>query len=515
MKLMCARPIKTIVPILGLLIISAPGAVSQEMSPADLETGNDSLSNSAPVFQRQAGTGSSADSDSAIEMGDYARAESVAADRLKVVQGGEAEIALRLSLIEARMWQGKFQTLSKELKTVSSLLSKTSGISQNLVGRYYDDQSWIYQIQGDISKSEELARQAIIEWKKNPSQTDVSFLCGGIDHLAHLLEDKGSFDEAMKLYKEALDLYAKAQGPRSVACANQLERMAALSYKIGNQAEAQKLYSDALGIKESTLSVFKPFAPQRADDAVFYRFLPGAPNVSRETADGVTRERITANNVTVEAALLLKGADLIKNSKAEVRITNNGTWSVKVLPQGADLIVLKPRISLARQVQGETLAQNIEKKGNSKAKWIRFWGSQATATSTTNILGNGGYMPYMGGYGGMGYMSQNFGYGGPMGYGGYGGSSWYNGGSGGMTTMVTSVPDFQARERAYQRAQAVSDQTQRQAADVRESELGPSTLTAGNSVEGCLYYDDSKFDEAILRIPVGKAVFEFRFDKLR
>lgn len=108
-------------------------------------------------------------------------------------------------------------------------------------------------------------------------------------------------------------------------------------------------------------------------------------------------------------------------------------------------------------------------------------------------------------------MSPNFGYGGPM---GYGGNSWYNN-SGGMTTMVTSVPDFQARERAYQRAQAVSEQTQRQAADVRDSQLGPTTLNPMGRIVGCLYYDQNNFDEAALRIPVGKAVFEFRFDHLR
>lgn len=512
-------------PIILLLLICAVStfgtkAMAQQITPSDIEEGV-SGADSQAVFQRSSGAGSNngsnigttgggsaTDSDNAINVGDYARAEALAADRLRTVSGGVAEIALRLSLIESRMWQGKFQTLPKELKTVGSLLSRTQGVSPNLTARYYDDLSWMTQIQGDSVKAEQIARDAIAYWKKD-SQPDITFLCGGLDHLAHLLEDKGAFDESMRVYREILELQTKLHGARSVACANQLERMAALAYRQGNQADSQKWYAEALSIKEESLSVFKPFAPQKAEDAVFFRFLPGAPNVSRETADGVTRERITANNVTVEAALLLKSADQIKNAKAEVRITNGGNWSIKVLPQGADLIVLKPRIVLAKQVPGESLAQTIEKKGNSKAKWIRFWGSQATATSTTNILGSGGggFMPYYG----MGYMPANFGYGGPM---GYGGNNWYNQVSG-MTTMVTSVPDFAARERAYQRAQAVSDQTQRQAADVRESELGPSTLAVGNSVEGCLYYDENKFDEAVLRIPIGKAVFEFRFDHLR
>ncbi len=514
------RPIKPIFSILSIFVAvtASMGAMpcsasiddhklAQQMPPSDLEAG-ESGADAQTVFQRQTtgsnpgttGGGSAADSDQAIEVGDYERAETVAADRLKTVQGGVAEIAVRLSLIEAKMWQGKFQTLPKELKTVESLLKHTQNVSANLTARYMDDQSWMYQLQGDLGKSEQLAREAIENWKK-AGDTDIAFLCGGIEHLAHLLEDKGAFAEASKLYQESLDLHSKASGPESVACANQMEGIAALAFRSGDQAKSQQMYKDAIGIKDRTNSVFKKFSPQRAEDAVFYRFLPGAPNVSRETADGIVRERINGNNVIVEAALLLKGDDFTKNSKAMVRVTNNGGYNIHVLPQGPDLIVLKPKIILARQVQGEALAESIEKKGNSKAKWIRFWGSQATTTATTNVIGNGGFMPY------GGYMPPSFG------YGGYG-NSWYNSGSG-MTTMVTSMPDYQARERAYQRAQAVTDQSQQQAASVRESELGPSTVPPGGSIEGCLYYDQTRFDEAILRIPIGKAVFEFRFDRLR
>lgn len=497
------RPIKSALPaLLAIYAIAGVPTLAETITPSDLDSGAPSMSG---PNAGTTGGGSAAESDNAIDVGDYARAESLAADRLKRVQGGVAEIALRLSLIEAKMWQGKFQNLQKDLKFVSSLLNKAADVSPNLTARYWDDQSWMTQIQGDSVKAEVQAREAINYWKK-AEQTDVSFLCGGIDHLAQLLEERGALDEATRWYQESLALHAKSQGPLSIACANAMEKIAAIAFRNGNQALSQKMYAEALSIKEGTRAVFQQFAPQRAQDAVFYRFLAGAPNVSRETADGVTRERITANGVTVEAALLTKGADVLKNCKAMVRITNNGDAPVSVLPQGADLIILKPKIQLAKQVQGETLAQSIEKKGESKAKWIRFWGSQATTTSTTNILGNGpGFFPY------GGYMSPNFGYGGPI---GYGGNSWYNN-SGGMTTMVTSVPDFQARERAYQRAQAVSDQSQRQAADVRDSELGPTTLNPMGRIVGCLFYDQNNFDEATLRIPIGKAVFEFRFDHLR
>ncbi|MBC7999681.1 MAG: tetratricopeptide repeat protein [Leptolyngbya sp.] len=495
-------PIKYLSSLSIILLSQTNAAFAQVMTPNDIDAAAPAMTNNRALI-RQNGAAAS-DSDNAIEVGDYARAEAVATDRLKTAIGGVNEIALRLSLIEALMWQGKFQTLSQEMNRVNQLIKKNN-VDSSLLARAYDVQSWCLQIQGNTSKAEDWARDSLSERRKTPQ--DAVPLCGALEHLSNLLVDRGAYEEALALSKEALDVRVKSLGVDSVAAANEMERLAALYYKQGDEKDARPLFTKSLEIKEKTHAAFKPFAPQRADDAVFYRFIPGAANVSRETSNGVTRERITANNLIVEAALLLKSDSQMKNSKVEIRITNNSSWDARILPQGADLIVLKPRIRLATQVQGESLAQTIEKKGESKAKWIRFWGNQATATSTTNIIGSGGgYMPY-----GMGYMPQNFGYGGPN---GWGGNNWGRNNSG-MTTMMTSVPDFEARARAMQRAQAITDQTQQKASNIRESELGPSTLAPGQSVEGCLFFDDNKFDEAILRIPIGKAVFEFRFEHLR
>lgn len=507
MKISAICPIKCLSSFGLVIFLHSSPAFAQSMTPDDIDAGAPGATSNRALI-RQTGNAAS-DSDNAIDVGDYARAEAVANDRLRNASGGVDEIAVRLSLIEALMWQGKFQTLSQEINRVNQLIKKNN-VDSALLARAYDVQSWCLQIQGNTSKAEDWARESLAERRKNPQ--DAVPLCGALEHLGNLLVDRGAYEEALRMYKEALDVRVKASGADSVAAANEMEQLASLYYKQGDEKDARPLFNQSLAIKEKTLAAFKPFAPQKADDAVFYRFIPGAANVSKETSNGVTRERITANNLTVEAALLLKSDGLQKNCKVEVRITNNGSWDARILPQGADLIIMKPRIRLATQVQGESLAQTIEKKGESKAKWIRFWGNQATATSTTNIIGSGGgFMPY-----GGGYMPPNFGYGGPV---GWGGNNYYNNNWGrnnsGMTTMMTSVPDFEARARAMQRAQAVTDQTQQKASSIRESELGPSTLAAGQTVEGCLFFDDNKFDEAILRIPVGKAVFEFRFDHLR
>lgn len=51
-----------------------------------------------------------------------------------------------------------------------------------------------------------------------------------------------------------------------------------------------------------------------------------------------------------------------------VCVTNGEDCDVQVLPQDPDSIVLKLKVILAKQVEGEALAQAIEQNGDSTAK---------------------------------------------------------------------------------------------------------------------------------------------------
>lgn len=51
-----------------------------------------------------------------------------------------------------------------------------------------------------------------------------------------------------------------------------------------------------------------------------------------------------------------------------VCVTNGEDCDVQVLPQGSDSIVLKLKVILAKQVEGEALAHAIEQNGDSKVK---------------------------------------------------------------------------------------------------------------------------------------------------
>jgi hypothetical protein len=89
-------------------------------------------------------------------------------------------------------------------------------------------------------------------------------------------------------------------------------------------------------------------------------------------------------------------------------------------------------------------------------------------------------------------------------------NGWYNNN---MTTITTQVPDWQARARALQKASDVSDKSSSDAADTRQNALGPTTVPPGQQLYGTLDFDDVKFTKALVRVPVGDAVFEFMFDR--
>lgn len=103
-----------------------------------------------------------------------------------------------------------------------------------------------------------------------------------------------------------------------------------------------------------------------------------------------------------------------------------------------------------------------------------------------------------------GYFPPAFGY-------GYGYPYYPAVGGNGMTTVVTNVPDYAAQARAMQRAQEVTAKSAATATDIRETALGPVVVQPGQTIEGSLYFDPVNFNEALLRIPAGNALFEFRF----
>jgi tetratricopeptide (TPR) repeat protein len=439
------------------------------------------------------------DCQSALNMGDYDRAKTLAQNALNSLGKNQTqdELALRVVLGETYLNQGNFTDAAKELDKAMKLANKASS-SDQAYARVLDDMSWVYQTQNKQDLALQMLDQALAAQRKISEGS--AELADILEHAGWVAEQQGQFAKATPYFEEALTIRQK-KDPNSVALANDLEHVWSNSFRLGQSKP--DLYAQALSIKENTQDIFKSFAPHDVSNTVVFSFRQGAPNCALGSQGGLLQQSITANQVTIDAAIAKDQSNFAKSERAYVRINNQSNQPVQILMQRPSFIVLKPKIQFIGQIESTDLASKIEKKGDSKAKWIRFWGSQATQTMTTNVMQSGNMMNS------YGYFPPTFGYGYP--YMPYPGYMPGNRNQSSMTTMMTSVPDYEARARAMEKANAVTAQSAQTASDIRENALGPVTVQPGRIMEGSLYFQPTDFKEAILRVPAGNSLFEFRF----
>lgn len=439
--------------------------------------------------------------DEALKLGKSAQVEQVVMQALKTEKGFTAQqrACLTERLGEAYLWQGKFKQAAPLFKQALATLRKTSPDSVQMA-RALEGQGWLQQLQGDTSGAEKSCVEALEIYRKGePNGGDLT--ADGLEHLGWLMEEQGLIPKAVEFYREALAMRNNINGVDSLDTANTMEWLADALIKSGKADEAQGLFQSAMKTKLKANSLFGSFMPQSVADTVFFRYYTGSPFCARSFGGGSLTQKIAAGGVIAEASIMRRPSDFAKSLRVNVRITNNSNQPINILSQAPSLIALKPEPGVISMLDPQELANRVEKKGRSKANWTMFWGGQATTTSTTTVIGNG-FMPYP--YMGGGWVPPNF---------GYGGGFMNANRSGDMTIMNTSMPDWQARQRAYEKAQQLTAKATQSADEIRQSALVSATVPPGGTIDGALEFDDVKFDQAAFRLPVGNATFQFMFDR--
>lgn len=443
------------------------------------------------------------DGEQAINMGDYPRAETLFLSALKTANETNRP-TFEVGLGEAILWQGRISEAAKQFKRAQSVV-KDNGMLQ---ARLSDDLGYLYQAQGKLDDAIESTKEAVAILKKVNSSNTFP-LVFTMYHLAGLFSVQGAQAQAAQVLEEALSIEVHANGPSTVNTADINERLGFLYRKLGQTDRAQEKFRAAIAFKLATGAVVSPFQPHAYWDNISYSFLDGAPNCTRRFADGREELIITANGVTV-AASLGRPSDAQKSAQVNIFVRNDSQNPVELLPQPPQFVVLEPKIFFAPAVDPTKLADAIQKKGERKAAWIRFWGENATQTLTSTYIGPGGggfWGGYGGGFGG-GYGGGYGGFGGGYG-GGYGRRGW--GGGGNMAIMNQQIPDYAAQQRALQKAADVTNRTRQSADDIRTSVMGPTTIPPGQQTSGALYFDAKDVKKASLKLPVGNGTFEFVF----
>jgi Tfp pilus assembly protein PilF len=435
---------------------------------------------------------SNADGENALETGDYSRAQQVFSSALANGKSDAiTEGYLRLGLGEALMWQGSMNEADKSFKKASSLLKNAD---VKLKARLLDDLAYLYQIQGKMDNALDALGDALTIRQANAATEPAIYVATAV-HMVNLLDRAGQLDKALKIATQALQVQQEKYGPDSLMASNLNDQLGLIYRKMGKSDLAQQCFKAALQVKLSRNAPAAPYAPHPYWDSVTFRFLQGSPNCLQKRVDGDQLEIVTANGVTVGAAIETKPPAFVKNaSQLNIRVRNDTDQPIQFLGQAPVLVVLAPKIAITHLVDPTKLADKVEKAGDKKAKWIRFWGQDATQSMTSTMIGNGG--GYWGGYQ-------------PM-YGAGGAMPFYNR-SGNMTTMITQVPDYAAQARALQKAADVTETSQQTAENIRSTSLGPTTIAPGQTIQGSLYFDASQLKKGYLQLPVGNAVFEFEF----
>lgn len=437
------------------------------------------------------------DGQDALNKGEYIRAEKIFTDALAAKPSGKALGMLKAGLAESLMWQGKLSNSQSEYKKALSLVNANYGAQSIEAAKVLDGMGWLYFGQNKYDKAEQAFRQEL-EIRRSLN-SDKVLLAETESNLGYILELQSRFLEASKLYQEALKELESAPGDFSVAKADVMESLANALMKQGNPNEAAKYFNMSVQIKSAQQAVFGNYSPKALLKSVYFRFFKDAPNCTYSTAGGSLLESLTANGVTVEVSVVRKPSDIVKTTQANVTITNRSGQQISVLTPQPLLVTLSPKYSVSVPINGDQLANKVEKKGESKAKWIRFWGEGATTSVTSTYMGNG----YRGGYPG-GYYPRGFGY-------GYGAPIITNGN--GFSTMTTQIPDWEARARAVARANEVQQKTAMAADQLRSNALGASVVPNGGAVSGLINFDNTKFDQALIQLPIGNSWFEFKFDR--
>ena len=431
--------------------------------------------------------------DDALSVGNYEGARSLYVDALKALRKGDSarQRAIRDNLAQAYCFLGKLKEARSEFARALSIANKTCGEESPEAARELDGMSWLAEGEGKIDRAREYCNRALAirQAKLPPGSPD---LADSLEHAGWLAENRNVYSEAERLYQQSLPIRQATSGNNSMAVADILERLGVVTHLSGNAEKARALFDQSRAIKENTAALFQPYAPLASDKRVVYRFAQGAPNCQNNSAGGNWTQRVSACGVTVEASFMSRPSEFVKSSRARVGVFNNSAQNISLLSQPPFLMVIAPKVQPAKYLNAAQLAQTIEQKGERKATKVWRAGKDATTPIFSTVHETAPY------------WRNNWT---PFGYAPSGGN--YSN----TRTVTTYVPDFEARAQAAQKASDISNKSQTEAAFLRREALGPCLVAPGTSIGGTCDFDCSSFDRALLRIPVGNAVFEFLFDR--
>lgn len=404
------------------------------------------------------------------------------------------DISAQAKQAEQLLWAGNLRDANKLYKSILKGAGELGDSVQ--AASIYDNYAWLLQGLGKYDDAAQYANKAL-DMRKRVLPPNAPEIADSYEHIGEQFEVQSQYRQAVDAYKQAQAIRAQGGEAQLVALSNVTERLAIMQMRLGDTTAAGKSFADALSEKAAIGAEFQPYANKLAAQTVMYRYALGSPNCSRQAVSGESLATIDAGGLVVQATVL--PAQDFKGTTAFVRVINNGHGPVDFLPEPPLFLEIAPQFRIATKLESEKVATQIEKKGQRSANLIRFFQGDATTSVTSTMMTNAPRQPQ---WNWAMYPNGQ--------WGAY--PSWQRGGTQ-MTTVTTQVPDWEARARAEAKAQAATQKANAAAALIREQKLLATTVQPGQMVEGSVLFDSTSFKTAILRIPIGNAVFEFPIEK--
>ncbi len=239
---------------------------------------------------------------------------------------------------------------------------------------------------------------------------------------------------------------------------------------------------------ESTQGVKAPSSPPLVPASVggVHTWSATDPNCTAALSDGRTVRMIRANGLAVLAAIWDNGS----KTQAYIGIKNSTIANVDVRPETFQLVVAAPKYRMLAYQDPDQMAKSIRRSAGWKAGLTSGLGGmaqkQTTSTSTTEgtatVSGPGGAA-----------------------------SGTYNG-----TTMTTSSqPDYEARQRAAEKADRIRAEANNAASNLQSTALRANTIIPGHQIIGAVFFEHEKhIQKATLTVVVGNDSFVIPFERV-
>ena len=216
---------------------------------------------------------------------------------------------------QPRMGQTAEQTLSRALQHYEEFLTEHDGdeeIRRDAASAYLNAGNLQLE-HGHLGKSEQTLRRAVELYESLPDQDSTRFACAwSYRQLAHAYRNQSKWQESETTYRKAMEIFGRllAHSPENdkynIPYANTLVNLCGVLKAFGRDAEAEQLYSEAIGLQLAAIHRFADQVDSLGDS------IARIPEQSAEASE------------KVDAARQLRELLVSKNHKSLSKLASNG-----------------------------------------------------------------------------------------------------------------------------------------------------------------------------------------------